>query len=331
LRFHLKDFVIPDFPLGALLALGLFGVGLVFAFPDDPYVWLWEIVIAFAIILWVIGAGLFASLPTNYVKQAPKATAESARTQNDGQKSGLSSSFSALVDAINSHSRANIAEESKEDYERSLRERITIVLLAITMFAIISQVIEMRKVYEPIRDQAKAALDQAAAAKDATIAARDATVTSSRAWIGPTGATINKEPTRDSGIKIDVTYINSGKQPGTGLSVTGSPVIMDASNIDGILNLFAKNINDCIFAASIGGGEVVYPTTGFSTYQEHLTITKDQIDDGLIAGTKAIFIPGCFTYETFGESHHSAFCFLYRKGLTTVPNLNFCTGGSYAN
>ncbi len=183
----------------------------------------------------------------------------------------------------------------------------------------------------PIRDQAKAALEQAEVAKEATIAARDATVISSRAWIGPTGATIDKEPTRGSDIKIEITYTNSGKQPGIGFSPTGAPVIMDINDIDGILNVINKNISDCTYAATVPGGQVVYPTTGFSGKQQHFIIKKEEVDDGLIAGTKAIFVPGCFTYETFGEAHHSAFCFFYRKGLTIIPNLNFCTGGSYAN
>jgi hypothetical protein len=158
------NFRIPDFPLGALLVLGLFGVGFVFAFPDDSYIWLWQIAVVIAVLLWVIGAGFLAGLLRDDIEKRPQGNKEGDKASQEQTKSHTSSPISGLIEAINAHSRANIAEESKEDYERSLRERITIVLLAITMVAIIFQVIEMRKVYGPIKDQANAALGQAKAA-----------------------------------------------------------------------------------------------------------------------------------------------------------------------
>jgi hypothetical protein len=127
-------FIIPDFPLGALLALGLFGVGFVFVYPDDQYIWFWEIVIAIGVVVWAVGAGFFSGLLRDNIEKPPQGNEEGETASREKTNRGPSASFSGLIDAINAHSRANIAEESKEDYQRAYRERITIVLLAMTMF-----------------------------------------------------------------------------------------------------------------------------------------------------------------------------------------------------
>lgn len=290
MREWLRRFVIPSFPLGALLALGLFGVGFVFAFPDDSYQWLWELVIAVAIILWVLGAGFFASLgQPNNIQETPQSYKKSTTPSDNKQDSKLSPSFSALVDAINAHSRANIAEESKEDNERSLRERITIILLAITMVAIIFQVVEMKRVYEPIAEQAKAAHDNI--------------VADHRAWVGPIVQMIDK-PTINQPVTYTMQYGNSGKQP--------APLITNGevktytlrqwndgeagSDID-VAHDDCFNLKDKFTNATI----VAFPTSGFGGYAFNIK-TRDSepnklvIDQAILDGNKIIAVITCFRY-----------------------------------
>lgn len=68
--------------------------------------------------------------------------------------------FAALIDAISYEGSANRKEEKREDWWGSFREIITIVLIAATLCAFIKQIDEMRKVYIPIKEQAKAIRDQ---------------------------------------------------------------------------------------------------------------------------------------------------------------------------
>jgi hypothetical protein len=86
------------------------------------------------------------------------------RESSKSDQLGPSADFAALIDAITAEGRAYRKEEQREDRGKKFREWITIVLIALTFGAVSLQVHEMIKVYEPIREQAKAATDQAAAA-----------------------------------------------------------------------------------------------------------------------------------------------------------------------
>lgn len=67
--------------------------------------------------------------------------------------------FSALIHTIRAEGRAARAEERREDNAKIVRDWLTIVLLALTFGAIVKQVIEMVKVYDPISEQARVAVD----------------------------------------------------------------------------------------------------------------------------------------------------------------------------
>jgi hypothetical protein len=310
----------------------------------------------------VIGAGLFAASLQDYSNKTPETDKKRDIAAEDTGERSLSTSFAALIDAINAHGRANVAEESREDDERALRERITIVLLLITMIAIIFQVIEMRKVYEPIRAQAEsateqlkkidrqlnllekgasqtdeqisvnkdlaaAARDQAKAARDSILVAREDTVESSRAWIGPTTAVIDT-PSIGSDISVAVTYINSGRQPGTGVVSSMSAYIVPNDEIAMLVLSVNEKVKKCFDTAPQPGGQVAYPTSGFSSYNMLSHIDKSKVDDSFIRGGKTMLLTGCIAYETFKDKHHSSFCFFYTKGITKEAALSFCNFGN---
>jgi hypothetical protein len=88
----------------------------------------------------------------------PKTQPETAPSpQND--PNSPTPDFAALIDAIRTEGSANRTEEKREDGGRKLREYITILLLGLTVALVKCQIDEMRKVYEPIAQQAKVADD----------------------------------------------------------------------------------------------------------------------------------------------------------------------------
>jgi hypothetical protein len=259
----------------------------------------------------------------------------------------LSPDFSALVNAVHYEGRANRKEEQREDNENSLRDIITITILGLTLsalvatcIAIIEQVHEMRLAYPELQRAAKGALDQASAAKTQAEtakvqadSARDAVIASDRAWVGPNGATMDGVPAKGTDIKLHINYQNTGREPGRGFVPKVDPFIATAAELTNGTAAFriAGNLDTCRLSKPVTGTQVVYPTSGFSSNSQNVTIDKSGIDDQLISGASMIFVVGCFSYETFGQPHYSAFCFYYKNGFTPLPNLNFCAGGSDAN
>jgi hypothetical protein len=273
LRFRLPEFRIPDFPLGGLTVAILFAMGLLAAYPDMPYSWVWEAIVAFGAVAWALGAGILSR---------PRGSASPRETP------GLhyvphhrpSPDFAALIEAITAQGDSNRKEEQREDSGRKLREWLTIGLLLATVYLLNNQVTEMRKVYDPIRAQAEsateqlnridrqltlleksssqtdeqisvnkdlasAARDQAKAARDSIAVAREDTVASSRAWIGPTSALI-EAPSIGNNINATVMYTNSGKQPGSGVVSSVNYYIIDGN---GILSWPIQSINDGVKSA----------------------------------------------------------------------------------
>jgi hypothetical protein len=119
------------------------------------------------------------------------------RTHGNDYQNGPSADFVALIETITAEGRAYRKEEQREDRGKKFREWVTIILIGMTFGAVCYQVYEMIKVYEPIKDQAKAATEQATAAgiqaenaKQSVATARDSMIAAQRAWVGPISASI---------------------------------------------------------------------------------------------------------------------------------------------
>lgn len=338
-------FRIPDFPLGGLAITILFAIGLLAAFPDMPYGWVWEAVVALGAITWAIGSGI---LDRREGASSPKSAVPGRHIAHE-----LSTDFAALINAITAQGDANRQEERTEDDGRKLREWLTIGLLIGTVYLLNNQVTEMKRVYDPIKGQADAAVTQADAAKaqaavaktqaDAAIeaakAAKENTIAAERAWVGPNGATIDtapvagNTPVAGNPVNFVITYQNSGREPAINFTSTADPFIVTTEdNQDGVITgRLVKDVNDCLAKKPIIGTQVVYPSTGFASNQLTVTFDKSKIDDKVISGEKTLVVSGCFVYETFGSSHHSTFCFYYHSGVTKGPNLAFCPSGAFAD
>lgn len=332
------NFRIPDFPRGAILATVLFSVGLLAAFPEAPFGWVWLIIVALSFIVWGIGSGLVGPLGSNEIT-GPRELA------HQDEQNRPSADFIALINAITAQGKANREEERREDRSKQFRELTTIVLLALTVVGIFRQIDEMAKVYKPIRDQAKAAVDQADAAKiqaevaraqadankEAAIIAHENVVAAERAWVGPNGATIDQPPTMGSDVRIHISYQNTGREPARGFVPNAEIFVAAQNDMGAALERISDNVINCKSRQPMEGQQVVYPTTGFGGNQLNPVLDKSLVNDSLVKGDSIIVVPGCFVYETFGKPHHSAFCFFFKVGLSVQPNLNFCIGGSDAD
>ena len=87
-------FRIPDFPLGALLIVILFSVGLLFTYAEVPFAWEWQIVAAVSVLLWILGAGVL-----DFSKPDEIARLKEEKKRGDEEQAGQTPDFLALIEA----------------------------------------------------------------------------------------------------------------------------------------------------------------------------------------------------------------------------------------
>jgi hypothetical protein len=188
------------------------------------------------------------------------------------RRTELSANFAALIGAIRNEGSAERAEEQREDRGKRFREWTTIVLIAATLIAVCWQVHEMIKVYQPIKDQADAAIKSADAAMKQAINSERTLIQAQRAWVGPRNATFAAEPAVGKPIEMTVEYQNSGHEPATSfVYFVDSFAIEPAEEANGAAaGRIAKYMTACRDNKERQGGSVIYPTTpGFGSCQPH--------------------------------------------------------------
>jgi hypothetical protein len=175
--------------------------------------------------------------------------------------------------------------------------------------------------------------EQASASnKSAEIAASGA-----RAWVGPLTATVGSIQ-KDKSIQGTIPYQNTGREPAANFFPSFSEKLYsDKEWNGGVASEDIRSMSaECLKIKDLPNGlQVVYPSTGTSTYQFSFNTergdTKIIVDDDMVAGKKTFALLGCFTYKSAREFHHSAFCFYYLANTTTLPNLNICNVGNDAD
>jgi hypothetical protein len=280
-----------------------------------------------------------SNIPTkNPLKQKPKRYGEKRQLQKY-KEHRPSSDFSTLIDAIKSEGRAYRNEEQREDRGKKFREWVTIGFIGFTFLAICYQVHEMVKVYEPIKEQA----DASKIAADGTIRAADAAtkqsensdkalVVSSRAWVGPVDAKIVGIVELEKPVKIVISVRNTGRQPAKNFRWIPEHFI-GAGDDDFVVDQKVNtSMKFCMGTPDFASGQVVFPSTGFGSGADYtIEFSKDEIDEGVIAGDKFLVAQGCIAYESFGFVRHSAFCYLFKNKTTTPEHLAICGNGSDAD
>jgi hypothetical protein len=189
------------------------------------------------------------------------------------------------------------------------------------------------KLSEAAAKQAEAADKQANAMIAAVEVSRESLIAAGRAWVGPRLARITSPIEIGKPIELVIDYANTGREPALDF----------VFSIDGFLSSAAEEkrgtsfarisvaLNNCSGASEAGPGQVVFPSTGFSSYNLNVTVPNQTIDQNIIDGDKTLIIQGCFLYKSFKVVRHSYFCYFYRGKTTKAESLNICTAGHYAD
>lgn len=285
--------------------------------------------------------------------------------ENWPSKNGEGDRIADAITAVNltlaDQGVANLSDERREDTGNKWLQGLTLAFVIATTIGIFwqasifnSQLNEMKnassqtgQLIEANAKLAQAATDQAAAAakqadatdKEATAMAENAQIShenmilAQRAWVGPSNATFSAEPTIGKPIEIVITYQNTGREPALNFLYFGDPFpVTTAEDASGAVSRkVGEYLEACKANKEWQAGSVVYPSTGFSTYNLNAKTKDDFVDEAITKGDKLILFQGCFLYRSFDVPRHSYFCYFYKQGQTKFQNLNICPGGHYAD
>jgi hypothetical protein len=296
----------------------------------DPMLFIAALVAAGVLIVALTHAGLVA-------RQSIKNT-KTRKPNEEGpikeKPEGLSTNFSALIDAIAQGGQSSRDEEKREDDLKQTREWLTIALLIATVVLLGWQIDEMRAVYGPIKDQAEAAKASATAALAQSRNSEKALIQTQRAWVGPRNATLTTEIAIGKLVEANILFENSGHEPAIGFTYAIDflselpPPRLNASN------KIQASVDACLSKKDWTGGSVVYPS-GVSLGGGGGTLTFKTSDafvtEAEVKGYESIVIVGCFTYRTFDQEKHSHFCYFFKQGVSKISALNICQNGYAAD
>ena len=254
-----------------------------------------------------------------------KQNADHDRQQDGGTQNNQ---IIPLLNAVITETRAYHRQRNRHEQNKQFRDWVTIAALVGAGIFAAMQWVEMSAVYKPISDQAGAA--------------HDTMIASSRAWVGPIDALIVTMKAGE-GIKIDVSYGNSGRQPALTVESV-NPKVYSAADWNGgtavrdILEFETKCMkSDMVDIIA----HVVYPNVNpNSFFVPHFDSTNDMLAENIkftasndlaVTGKELFALMGCFIYRTVTTVHHSAFCYRYNAKAPGLPHLNFCTVGQNAD
>jgi hypothetical protein len=275
-------------------------------------------------------------------------------TQPEPQQKAISPDFAVLIDTIRSEGRANRKEESREDRGKRFRDYLTLVFVIATTAGVFyqayifsSQLTEMQSSGEQTAKlidnnaalavsatkQAEAADKQANAMNAAVEVSRQSLVAAGRAWVGPRLAKITGPLEIGKPVELSIEYANTGREPALDF-VYSTEAFTSSDAEDKRGTTVAKTIlamQECEAKDSVKQGQVVFPSTGFSSYNLTITTPNQSFDQETLDGQKTLFVQGCFLYKSFDIVRHSYFCYFYRAKYTKPENLNICVAGHYAD
>jgi hypothetical protein len=273
--------------------------------------------------------------------------------QAASESSAISPDFAALIDAIRSEGQANRREEISEDRGKRFREYLTLFFVIATTAGVFyqayifsGQLTEMKSSGEQTAQlidnnaalaasatkQAEAADKQANAMNAAVEVSRESLIAAGRAWVGPRNAKITSPVEVGKTIEFAIEYANTGREPALDFAYSVD-AFFSSDQDEQRGTTFARvsrALARCRANDTISGGQVVFPSTGFSSY--NLAITNHEpIDQELVDSQKTLIVQGCFLYRSFSVIRHSYFCYFYRSKTSKPENLSICLAGHYAD
>jgi hypothetical protein len=162
----------------------------------------------------------------------------------------------------------------------------------------------------------------------------EATLGQQRAWVGPYAAKIETPLplSLQEDWVVSFQYQNTGREPARYFTPSFGAFIASAAQFASgdYMKTVQKSVTDCKNTWLQEPSEVVYPITsglGGAGYMRRLTLSKMKLFD-VMEGNRVLVIPGCFVYETLGQTRHSTFCYFFKGGFSKPDNLNICPGAS---
>jgi hypothetical protein len=236
---------------------------------------------------------------------------------------GLSADFVALISAVHNEALTNRQEQQGQEQRKAVREFInifiltaTLIALAITCKAIISQVDEMKKAYVTVSDQAKTSADTERRQLSAFITVNDIhvdkTINDNKEFIHATLVPIieNGGQTAAREVLYWLGYTSAVGPLAPDHPPAGSNLIL-LTHLGGM-------------RASIG------PRSKYDRTFSSLGIGQPQLEHVMSQQT-IVYLLGSISYkDVFGSCHLTNFCFIIgKKAPNAVPNERataFCDG-----
>ena len=162
--------------------------------------------------------------------------------------------------------------------------------------------------------------------------------TGSRAWIAPIAVGLNSKPEKGKPVSFGVLYDNVGKIPATDINEYYQLHVINNSSFQ--TDNLADTLNKTDFCKGIEpkqGADILYPNAGKT--QSLISIQPTDLKtgepnpfyDNFISGNYTLIVQMCIAYKTLNKSHHSAFCYFYKPGLSDDNNFNHCNAGNKAD
>ena len=271
---------------------------------------------------------------------------ERKSNENIGRQQ-IADAITALSNTLAQQASENRRKEKRQNTTNKWIRGATLVFVIVVTLGLFwqasifnEQLVEAKKVFGPLKDQAdasKKAADSASKAAEAmtrqTEISEKALIQSQRAWVGPRNARFESQPTVGQKNKLVVEYQNTGNEPALGIGFYVEPftaTLAEDSNGDVAKKLIAY-VTKCSKLPSFAGAGVAYPTSGLNASNLTAPIEDLMIDDDVMSGKRIILLSGCFAYQTGGAVHHSAYCYFYQNGRVDSGHLAICQSGNYAD
>jgi hypothetical protein len=160
---------------------------------------------------------------------------------------------------------------------------------------------------------------------------RSTLVASNRAWIKQSGINVTGDINGQGDLKVEVYYANVGKSPAININQSffaGAVPVQDVSN----LRIEVGPNHTCDDLAPDRSGRATFPDPSGREWVVTV-IYISLILPYVPTNHGALFLQGCFVYETMGEIHKTWFCDVaYINGiLSTTSQTPDCKDGHGAN
>lgn len=133
-----------------------------------------------------------------------------------------------------------------------------------------------------------------------------------RAWLAPTSVSFRK-PFTGNVVDVEIKSQNTGKQPAQ--HVFENTIIEPVEPPNAVTGLIPDATSAhlqglCQTAAPERGGATMYPSSAPYGGDWVSKTLSDEEARSVTDGSRVLMVAGCLGYTTFGEPHHSGFCFL---------------------